>query len=91
MKHTRFLRLLSVLMTLAILLSLFAGLTANAAALYYNSGVRGVICKSLSEAAQSYWTGNYSFEALNEQSGETLRLTLRTKITSNALQSAITD
>ncbi len=86
MKKRTVRKTLSLLLALAMLVSLFAGLslTAGAANNYaYNSGVRGVTCTALSSAAQSYWTGAYSFATLNALSGDTLRSTLRTKITSN--------
>ncbi|MBQ3356334.1 MAG: endonuclease [Oscillospiraceae bacterium] len=77
---------LALLLSLGILVSLLAGLSLSAGAANnyaYNSGVRGTVCISLSSAALSYWTGDYSFATLNAQSGDTLRSTLRTKITSN--------
>lgn len=82
-KHLR--GALSLLLSLAMLLSLFAGLslTAGAADYAYNSGARGTACTSLSSAALSYWTGTYSFANLNAQTGDTLRASLRAKITSN--------
>ncbi|MBQ6430932.1 MAG: endonuclease [Oscillospiraceae bacterium] len=79
-------RIFSLFLTLALVLPLFAGLTLSAGAANnyaYNSGVRGVACTSLSSAALSYWSGNYSYANLSAQSGDTLRSTLRTKITSN--------
>ena len=76
---------LSVLLLLAMLVSLFAGLTltSNAANYAYNNGKRGQVCTSLSSAAQAYWTGSYSYATLSAKSGDSLRTSLRSKITSN--------
>ena len=78
-------KLLSVLLLIAIVASLFSGLvlTSEAASYSYNSGKRGQVCTSLTSAAQAYWTGSYSYASLSAMSGESLRTTLRSKITSN--------
>lgn len=78
-------RVFSLLLALVMIVSLFAGvsISAGAASYSYNAGVRGAVCTSLSNAAQSYWTGDYSFANLNALSGDTLRTTLRTKISTN--------
>ncbi len=78
-------KLISVLLLLAMLASLFAGLTltTNAASYAYNNGKRGEVCTSLSSAAQSYWSGSYDYATLSAKTGDTLRTALRTKITSN--------
>lgn len=84
MKHSAS-RILSVLLVLCMLLSAFAGLTltASAATYTYNSGTRGTVCTSLSSAAQSYYTGNYTYSTLSGLTGDTLRTTLRSLVTSN--------
>ncbi len=74
MKHTRFLRLLSVLMALAITLSLFAGLSIDAAApgpttIGVNTAKRHVVCKSLSTAAQAYYPTGSTYSDLIELPG----------------------
>ena len=75
----------SVLLLLAMLVSLFAGLTltTNAANYAYNNGKRGEVCTSLSSAALSYWSGSYDYATMSAKTGDTLRTALRSKITSN--------
>ena len=78
-------RSFALLLVLAMVASLFAGLTitASAASYSYNSGKRGEVCTALSSAAQSYWSGTYAYSSLSTKTGDTLRTTLRTKIDSN--------
>ena len=78
-------KLVSFLLLLAMLASLFAGLTltANAASYAYNNGKRGEVCTSLSSAAEAYWSGSYDYATMSAKTGDTLRTALRSKITSN--------
>ena len=49
----------------------------------YNSGERGVVCTTLSgTSAASYYTGSYTYDRLDDLSGNTLTTTLRTLMTS---------
>ncbi len=77
-------RTLSITLVFVFLLGLFSGLKipANAAA-SYNKGKREEICTSLSSAANSYYTGSYTYDLLSAQSGSNLRTKLRSLITSN--------
>ncbi len=73
-------RLVCLLLTAAITMSLFVtGTFSAAAATYsYNPGIRGEVCSSLSSAAESYYTGSYTYATLSQQSGSTLQSTLYT-------------
>jgi|GEM_PF-2009858 len=79
-----FKRSLSVIMTLAVLLSLLVcAASVSAASISYNNGKREVLCTSLSADAKSYYTGNYTYEKLSALSASSLRTTLRTLINSD--------
>ena len=76
---------MSLVLTLALILSLFAGLElrAEAASYLYNTGVRGEVCTSLSDYAKAYYTGSYSYENLSTKTGSALRSTLYTLVSTN--------
>ena len=94
-------RTLSVLVLLALLLSLFSGLTASAkeptsasevnyrknGKYVYNWGTRDTTATFLTTYAQSYYTGSYSYTLLSSKSGSTS--TSASDIYSSALGSAI--
>lgn len=73
----------SVILTIALLVSLFAGLTisSQAATYSYNTGKRGVVCTSLSSAAKAYYTGSYTYANLKTQSASTLKTNLKNLMT----------
>lgn len=87
-------RAISIVLTLAILLSAFAAfsLTSSAATYPYNTGRRNAVCTSLSSQAVSYYaTNGTSYEKLSAQKGDTLKATLcdlmtktQTKVTTYA-------
>lgn len=63
-------RLLSLLLCLCLLLTIFAGLTIiSAANEVRNWGKRDTLCTSLSQAALDYYTGDYAYETLKTLSG----------------------
>ena len=63
-------KLISVLLLLAMLASLFAGLTLTAGAeMPKNTATRHELCTGLSDAALAYYTGDNTFEALSQLSG----------------------
>ena len=94
-------RTLSVLVLLALLLSLFSGLTASAkeptsasevnyrknGKYVYNWGTRDTTATFLTTYAQSYYTGSYSYTLLSSKSGSTS--TSASDIYGSALGSAI--
>ena len=74
---------LSLLLTLAIVFSLFASLvtTASAATFSYNSGTRGTVCTSLSSKAKSYYTSSYAYSTLSTKSASTIKSSLKSLMT----------
>lgn len=79
-KYTK--RLFSLLLTLALILSVFAAIpSASAAAFSYNTGKRGVVCTSLSTKAKAYYTGSYTYSTLSTQSASTVKSSLKTLMT----------
>ena len=72
-------RALSLLLTLSILVGLFAAMaiSVNAASYTYNSGKRGTVCTALSSKAKSYYSGSYTYASLSAKSGSSLRTALR--------------
>ncbi len=63
-------RLLSLLLCLCLLLTIFAGLTIiSAANEVRNWGKRDTLCTSLSQAALDYYTGDYAYETLKALPG----------------------
>ena len=82
-------RLLSVILLLAMVCSLFsfdtsaAGTQPSTYSDQYNSGTRDVVCTTLSgTGASDYYTGNYTFDTLSNQNKDTLLQSLRTLMTS---------
>ena len=78
-------RCMSLFLTFALILSLFAGLElkAEAATYLYNTGVRGEVCTSLSDYAKSYYTGSYTYGNLSTKTGSSLRSALYTLVNTN--------
>ena len=72
-------RAMSMLLILAMVVSMFAALalSASAASYTYNSGKRGTVCTALSTKAKSYYTGSYTYASLSAKSGSSLRTALR--------------
>ena len=64
-------RLLSIALMIALVVSLFSGLTVFAATgtPSANSGVRDTVCTSLSSQAQNYYTGSNTYASLSKLSG----------------------
>ena len=75
-------RALSLILTLALFVGLFAAMamTASAASYTYNSGTRGTKCTALSSKAKSYYTGSYTYANLSAKSGSSLRTALRSLV-----------
>lgn len=78
-------RAISLLIVLALVVSLFAGMLTVSAASYptYNNGTFGKVCTSLSSFAKAYYTGNYTYETLSAQTGSTLKSSINTLVTRN--------
>ncbi len=76
-------KLLSLLLVLTIVVSMFAGLitTANAATFSYNTGKRGTLCTSLSSKATAYYTGSYVYSTLSAKTASTIKSSLQTLMT----------
>ncbi len=63
-------RALSLLLSLAMLVSLLAGMTlVSAAGSTVNSGTRHQLCTSLSAQAKAYYTGSYTYSAMSALDG----------------------
>lgn len=77
-------RILSLVLTIAIVFSVLASFvfTADAATYVYNTGKRGVVCTSLSSRATAYYTGNYTYDKISSQTASTAKSTLKTLMTS---------
>lgn len=75
-------RLFSLLLTLSLIISLFAMIpSASAATFSYNTGKRGVVCTSLSTKAKAYYTGSYTYSTLSKQSASAVKSALKTLMT----------
>lgn len=82
-------RILSLILILAMVFSMFASFSVAVGAegetepvtYAYNTGKRNVVCTSLSVQAKSYYTRNYTFEKLSRQSASTLKSSLQTLMT----------
>ena len=77
-------KLLTFLLVLSIVFSMFASLatTASAATFSYNSGTRGTVCTALSSKAKAYYTGSYTYSTLSAKTGSTIKSSLQTLMTS---------
>ena len=75
-------RALSLILTLALFVGMFAAMAvcADAASYTYNSGKRGTTCTSLSSKAKAYYTGSYTYANLSAKSGSSLRTALRSLV-----------
>ena len=76
-------KMLSLLLVLTLVFSIFASLitTASAATFSYNTGKRGTVCTSLSSKAKSYYTSSYSYSTLSAKSASTIKSSLKTLMT----------
>lgn len=88
-------KMLSMLLVLAMMLSLFASMTVASAAPAKpskNTAARHQICTSLSDQAKAYYTGNYDYEIVsNLQGGTDNCLTATTSAMYTRLQTLMTD
>ena len=89
--HHRFsLRFLSVLLTLALVLSLFgASVFAATGTLSANTAVRHELCTQLSAQANAYYTGSYTYENLSQLSGPASSTDSYAAMQDNALYTAL--
>lgn len=69
MKHM-YSRALSVLLMLALIVSIFAG-TLSASAISTNNASRHQVCTQLSSQAKSYYTGQYTYDTMSKLDGGT--------------------
>ena len=76
-------KMLSLLLVLTLVFSIFASLitTASAATFSYNTGKRGTVCTSLSSKAKSYYTSSYTYSTLSAKSASSLKSSLKTLMT----------
>ncbi len=82
-------RILSLLLILAMIFSMFASFSITAGAeeaaepvtYAYNTAKRDVVCTSMSVQAKAYYTRSYTFEKLSRQSASTLKTSLQTLMT----------
>lgn len=74
-------RTLSLLLILAMIVSMFAALTVNAATFSYNTGKRGTVCTTLSSKAKAYYTGSYVYSTLSKKGASTIKSSLKTLMT----------
>ena len=74
-------KITSVLIIVAILLSMLCISTSAATPTVYNTGTRHVICTSLSTMAKGYYTSGYSYDTLSEKSSSELLSSLRKLMT----------
>ena len=94
MKRTSLLKsALSILLTLCLILSMLASLVLYATAApsqpRANSKPRHVVCTSLSSAAQSYYTGTYSYVNLSQLSGASATYSSYVATQNNPLYTAL--
>ena len=69
-----------LILLLAMLISLFSGLTVNAASYTYNNGKKGTLCTALSSSAKSYYGTGYDYATLSKLSGTSLEAKLRERM-----------
>ena len=76
-------KMLSLLLVLTLVFSIFASLitTASAATFSYNTGKRGTVCTSLSSKAKSYYTSSYSYSTLSAKAASSIKSSLKTLMT----------
>ena len=79
MKHIIY-RSASLILVLVMLVSLFSGLTVQAASYSYNNGEKGKLCTALSSSAKSYYGSGYDYATLSKLSGTTLEAKLRERM-----------
>ena len=72
----------SLILLMVMLISLFSGLTVNAASYTYNNGKKGTPCTALSSSAKSYYGTGYDYATLSKLSGTTLEAKLRERMVS---------
>lgn len=82
-------RLLSLLLCLCMVLTLFAGLTVVYASPTRNGGERDELCISLSQDAIDYYTGSYSYSLLKALPGATSTADSLQAATGNTLYSTL--
>ena len=82
-------KMLSLLLVLTLVFSIFASLitTASAATFSYNTGKRGTVCTSLSSKAKSYYTSSYSYSTLSAKAAwrSCSKVCLRARASSESL------
>ena len=71
MKQKGFRRVFSLILSLAIVLSLFSAMTVFAVTgtLSHNTATRHRVCTALSDQAEAYYTGSYTYDRLSALSG----------------------
>ena len=69
MKHM-YSRVLSILLMLVMVISIFAG-TASVSALSTNTATRHKVCTQLSSQAKNYYTGQYTYATMSKLDGGT--------------------
>ena len=75
--------LLTILIIIVSVFPTFAAAQPSSYSKSSNSGQRDVVCTTLSgTSAGSYYTGNYQFDVLSEQSSSTIQSSLKTLMTS---------
>ena len=72
----------SLILLMVMLISLFSGLTVNAASYTYNNGKKGTPCTALSSSAKSYYGTGYDYATLSKLSGTALEAKLRERMVS---------
>ncbi len=61
---------------MAMITSLFSGLSVSAADLSYNTGTRHEVCEDLSTQAEAYYTGEYTWDKLSTLPGDSTESSL---------------
>lgn len=75
-------KLISLSLVLVMIISVLATIpTASAATYTFNTGVRDVVCTSLSSKAKSYYTGSYVYSTLAKKSASSLKSSLKMLMT----------
>ena len=72
-----FTRALSLLIVIAIFISAFCINTSAASPTMRNTGKRDVLCTALSDSAENYYTGSYTYDTLSAKSSSELLSALR--------------
>ena len=72
----------SLILLMVMLITLFSGLTVNAASYTYNNGKKGTLCTALSSSAKSYYGTGYDYATLSKLSGTALEAKLRERMVS---------